>query len=792
LVYTFKIFSMILRKLLFLGVIFSISHTAVAQTCPFNITLTGNGATCLQNDTLKLRGGLSASKITWYRGADSVGVATLAPYTIAGRKTGNGSGITPELLNQPQGVFVDRAGNVYISDHVNNRVQKWAPGATAGVTIAGGIGYGPINDQRVLGPTGIFVDTLGNLYVADAIQNRVQKWAPGASAGVTVAGSNSSQGGSGANLLSSPWGIYVTKSGNLYIGDFYNNRVQLWMPNATAGITVAGGNGFGDANNQIGLPQGIFVDANNNVYVADAINNRVQKWVPNAINGITVAGGNGNGGDANQLSSPSGIIVDTVGTMFIADQGNSRIQKWLPGSVSGITIAGGNGIGTDANQVSSPAALWLDSAKNIYIADSYNNRIQKWLADSTNGVTVAGSKIGSIDVVISPTDAVADNDGDVYITDFVTKSVLKFLPGAANGIVVAGGNGDGAAANQFSFPVGLFVDSNKVVYVSDQSNHRIQKWLPGAVTGTTVAGGNGAGNAANQLNGPYGLFVDAQGNIFVADAQNNRVQKWIPGAVSGFTVAGGNGYGSSANQLRRPVDVFVDKTGSLYITDNNNYRIQKWLPGAIEGITVAGGGNYPGSSANQISNPYGLFVDDSLNIFIADRNNHRIQKWAAGADSGITVAGSHSYFGSLNDQFNAPTSIYKDKLGNLLIFDDFNARVQKWPNVVDSTYQPNSPGTYTASIISRYPVCTASSNAITVNTGYTYQFTGNGNWSLSGNWMGGNFPPNPLPLCSKIIVSPSTGNTCILDVPQTISSGANLTVTTGTNFIINGNITIHQ
>ena len=95
------------------------------------------------------------------------------------------------------------------------------------------------------------------------------------------------------------------------------------------------------------------------------------------------------------------------------------------------------------------------------------------------------------------------------------------------------------------------------------------------------------------------------------------------GAVT--TVAGGNGQGSAANQLYSPPGVAVDASGNVFIADRNNHRIQKWAPGATTGTTVAGG-NGQGSAANQLSRPYGVAVDASGNVFIGDYGNHRIQK----------------------------------------------------------------------------------------------------------------------------------------------------------------------
>ena len=99
------------------------------------------------------------------------------------------------------------------------------------------------------------------------------------------------------------------------------------------------------------------------------------------------------------------------------------------------------------------------------------------------------------------------------------------------------------------------------------------------------------------------------------------------------TVAGGNGYGSAAKQLTLPYGIFVDPAGNVYVADRDNNRVQKWAPGATEGVTVAGG-NGMGSGPNQLFNPYGIAVDAAGNIYIADSGNDRVQKWAPGATSG--------------------------------------------------------------------------------------------------------------------------------------------------------------
>ena len=119
-------------------------------------------------------------------------------------------------------------------------------------------------------------------------------------AGTGIRGSNASE----LNKLRSPSGVAVDASGNIYVADSDNNRVVKWAPGSTSGVTVAGGNGGGSAANQLNFPVGVALDSNGNIYVADNINHRIQKWAPGATEGVTVAGTGTSGSNANQLNYP--------------------------------------------------------------------------------------------------------------------------------------------------------------------------------------------------------------------------------------------------------------------------------------------------------------------------------------------------------------------------------------------------------------------------------------------------------------------------------------------------------
>jgi len=353
------------------------SVSAVSNSATLGVLYISANTLC-PGSVLTLNSGLSPSQIIWKRNDAVVQTMNAAwnGVTVAG---GNGAGTAANQLNAPYDVFVDNNNDVYIADYSVGRIQKWAAGASSGTTVAGGNGNGPAANQ-LNGPSDIFVDDSGNIYVADYNHYRIQKWAPGATSGITVAGGNGA--GSAANQISGvnggSNGIFVDASGNIYIADYTNNRIQKWATGASSGITVVGGNGAGSAANQLNGPNGVFVDGNNNIYIADEYNYRIQKWAPGATSGITVAGGNGPGSAANQINNLGRLFVDGYNNIYIADRFNNRIQRWAPGDTNGTTVVVTNGSGS-ANQFLFPNDVFLDANGNIYVADDGNNRIQKYV-----------------------------------------------------------------------------------------------------------------------------------------------------------------------------------------------------------------------------------------------------------------------------------------------------------------------------------------------------------------------------------------------------------------------------
>ncbi|CAF4085353.1 unnamed protein product, partial [Rotaria sordida] len=245
--------------------------------------------------------------------------------------TSNGTIITLLSNVAVYHVFIDQYDNIYYDDY--SSVQKLSSGGliVTKTTVAGDNRTQGNKTNQLNQPQGLYIDRFGTVYVSDSQNHRVMKWYVNASEGIVVAGSNGD--GSASNQLSSPHSIFVdevNEVGAIYICDFRNMRIQKWLPGAQLGITVAGGNGIGGGLNQLFYPVSIILDPITRImYLADYGDNRIVKWLPNAKQGQIIAGGNGQSARANEFFRPQGIKFDSNWNLFVTDWANNRIQKFL-------------------------------------------------------------------------------------------------------------------------------------------------------------------------------------------------------------------------------------------------------------------------------------------------------------------------------------------------------------------------------------------------------------------------------------------------------------------------------
>ncbi|CAM4987974.1 unnamed protein product, partial [Rotaria socialis] len=292
-----------------------------------------------------------------------------------------------------------------------------------------------------------------------------------------------------------------------------------------------------------------------------------------AQNGVTIAGGNVRGDATNQLWGPFGLFVDDDQTVVIADYMNDRIMQWKNGdTTNGQVVAGGNDRGNGLHQLDRPSDVLIDKkTDSLIIADYGNERVVRWSRRS--GTTQGEVLIDKIDCY----GVAMDEQRYLYASDYIKHEVRRYRLGEKNGTLAAGGNDYGDGLNQLNRPGYLFVDRQQNVYVSDNENHRVMKWNKGAKEGIVVAGGQGQGNALTQLSNPNGIFVDTLGTLYVADQGNHRVIRWTQGYKKrGTVVVGGNDEGEGADQFNSPWGLSFDRHGNLYVADHDNHRVQRF------------------------------------------------------------------------------------------------------------------------------------------------------------------------------------------------------------------------
>ena len=263
-------------------------------------------------------------------------------------------GTGPGEFNNPYGVALDPAGDVYVTDQNNNRVQKFNPNGTFVMqfpTPAGSL------------PGGIEIGRLDNIYVVMSALDKVIIYTPSGA----VFGQFGKSGSLAAQFIN-PGGIGIDSGFRLYIADTGNDRVQKFSIGGSF-QTLWGSTGSGPG--QFIEPRGVAVDASNNIYVVDRGNSRVQKFTNT---GVYLAEWGTPGTGDGQFVAPEGVDIDFAGNVYVTDGGNNdKVQKFTN---TGVFLSSWGGTGSADGQFVGPGDCAADGLGEIFVADQGNNRIQ--------------------------------------------------------------------------------------------------------------------------------------------------------------------------------------------------------------------------------------------------------------------------------------------------------------------------------------------------------------------------------------------------------------------------------
>ena len=294
-----------------------------------------------------------------------------------------------------------------------------------------------------------------------------------------------------------------------------------------------------------------------------------------------------------------------------------------------------------------------------------------------------------------------DSYGNMYICDGSNHCIRKV---SINGIIttiagtgIAGYNGDNILAinAQINAPNFIAIDYNNNIYISDNGNHRIRKIYYASGIITTIAGTGIVGYNGDNIYGPQQISFDGSGNLIFADLLNYRVRKinftnGIISTIAGTGVVGYNGDNIPANtaSIHNVYGLAVDASDNIYLADGGNSRVRKIDNNGI--ITTIAGTGVPGNSGNnvlatsaQLGSPFALTLDLNNNLFIADNGVHTVRKVNLSTNIITTIAGTGvaGYSGdnslSTSAQLYHPLGVSCDVCGNVYIADNSNARVRK-------------------------------------------------------------------------------------------------------------------
>jgi alpha-tubulin suppressor-like RCC1 family protein/sugar lactone lactonase YvrE len=587
-------------------------------------------------------------------------------------------------VNNPGGVAVDKSGNVYVADRLNNRIRKISNGV---VSTFSGNGYTNLNNGTGLNssfnnPNDIVINEAGDLFVTDMYNNAIRKLNNIGTSSTIV-----------SNLNFTPTNITLNAKGVIYVSD--NTKGSIWKidPNASpitstiiAGSTTLSYANANGINARFSSPSGLAIDTADNIYVADKGNNRIRIIKPNGDVENFAGSGTAATVDGSLLTAsfnaPYGLSFDIVGNLYVTEGGNKIRKIDTYGNVS--TIA-------DNTDYKNPSGIAIDNKNGaIIIADSYNYLIKK---HNISGYTINpdlpkglilnndGSITGTpLQVTPSTTYSISSKtfvgQGTTSFTlqtNAIPPTITSFLPLSTSiglGVTVRG-TGLGEIT---SITIGGVAVSN---YQLKSTTELVIVPAVGTLSGNIVVqtlGGNATSvGILTILTAPQFSYSPNSYDFLINNiiSSINPIHTGSPvvsqyqGAVSTYA---GTGVASSINNtnplvatFNAPSGLLFDPLGNMYVSEKNSHLIRKISPtGVVTLFAGAGFGNATGNvGVARFNQPNGMVTDQFGNVFILDEKNLLIRK--------VDILGNVSTFYS---GLSAPMDITIDNNNNLYVLDN--------------------------------------------------------------------------------------------------------------------------
>jgi sugar lactone lactonase YvrE len=636
---------------------------------------------------------------------------------LGGSGDADGVGRTARF-RAPEHIVFDGVANAYISDTGNHTIRKMVLGTGQVLTIAGSPGQSGSSDgigaaARFDDPAGVALDGAGNLYVADSGNFTIRKIVLGTGQVSTIAGTPGTTGradgiGPAAQFLH-PDGLAADGT-HLYIADYSAHTIRKLVLSTGEVSTLAGIGGVNGSTDGTGaaarfsVPRGLALDGAGNMYVVEQGNHLVRRIVLSTAAVTTLAGSAGVSGSvdgtgtAARFYGPRAVIADGAGNLFISDGPTHVIRRLVLSTLAVTTVAGAavmpgsvDAVGTMA-RFSSPHGLAVNTGGELLIVDSNNHSIRRMSMSAGVVSTIAGDwlKLGRVDAsgpaarFRNPQGVVSDGTGSVYVSESTVGGIRKI--DLATGAVTTTVGAPGGVGT----PNGLALDGAGNLYVADVASHVIRQVVLSTGAVSTFAGGLGTAGSTDAMGttarfrSPQGLAFDGAGNLYVSDGGNHtlrvialstRAVTTLAGSAMMMGIADGTG---SAARFNSPHGLAWGGNGTLYVADNANHTIRKVVVATGEVTTLAGEAPYSGSADDvgagaRFNAPAGLAVDGTGNLYVSETLNRTVRKIELATQTVTTLVGRTGRIGTqptlLPGGLSQPSGLVVTPAGELLIAD---------------------------------------------------------------------------------------------------------------------------
>lgn len=502
------------------------------------------------------------------------------------------------------------------------------------------------NNGQFKQPGGIAADTSGNLWVVDGSNNRIEKFS---SSGSWIA--TYGKLGSGEVQFNEPRAIAINAAtGYVYVADKANNRVEVLSSSGTY-VASIGTSGVG----ALKAPEAVAIDSGGNIYVTDTGHNRVVQFGPE--NAFVREFGTAGGG---QLKTPAGIVV-SEGSVFVVDAGNSRVAQF---SATGTYLGQFGSAGSGTGQFKEPWGIAANpSTGTLYVADRGNSRVQEFSAAGrylTNWPTWGPSHQLSNPIALAVTAS-----GTLLVSDLFGGKVSAWTPpeaGAARLSYASQIGSSGSGEGQFSAPIDADFDGEGDLFVADLGHNRVEKFSP---TGKFLSSFGSEGSGPGQFHGPGGIVVNrSTGNDYVADTYEPKIEQFSSSGT--FIRAFGT---EGAGKLSKPGSIAIDSAGNVWVPDMNLNKVFEY---SSIGAFIASYGE-EGSGEKQFRKPIAIAFTGET-VAVADSANHRVEELT---NKGAFVR-AFAIEGQGSGELYDPEGIASDSAGHLYVVDDVAGHVEEF------------------------------------------------------------------------------------------------------------------